>query len=440
MTWNEFRAEAFRFALEQGCEAAETYYAASESLQIHALGENIDRYTVSRDGGMSLRVKLAGKDGYAYTETPEDPEALVLRAMDNARTIEVTDPHPMQTPQTYAEVEDKIPELCTLSEQELMAKALELEKLATSLDPRVIKTEASSVAVGKGTVEIHNTLGLSASRSGNEAQCMTIPVGKDGDEVKVNGAFRSGAEASDVEACAKEAVENVVSCFGAKPVSSGKWRVILRNDAAASLLRGFSGMFSAEEAQKGASLLDGKEGEVIAASCITVVDDPFHERAPQAFDDEGTCCVTKNVVDGGVLTTLLHNLKTAVKAGCQSTGNGIRASAASPVSVGTTNFYVKPGDTDFDTLLSQLGDGLVITDLEGLHAGLNPISGDFSLKAEGYRVEGGKRTVPVGQITVGGNFLTLLKSVEVVGSDLRFTFGGTGSPSLLIPEIMVAGE
>jgi len=129
-----------------------------------------------------------------------------------------------------------------------------------------------------------------------------------------------------------------------------------------------------------------------------------------------------------------------VKAGCESTGNGIRASAASPVSVGTTNFYVKPGDTDFDALLEKLGDGLVITDLEGLHAGLNPISGDFSLKAEGYRVEGGKRTGPVGQITVGGNFLTLLKSVETVGSDLRFTFGGTGSPSLLIPEIMVAGE
>lgn len=111
-------------------------------------------------------------------------------------------------------------------------------------------------------------------------------------------------------------------------MTSGSYAVILRHDAMADLLQAFSPVFSADEAQKGRSLLAGKEGEAVAAPCVTIVDDPFHAYAPRAFDGEGTPSVTKNVVEDGTLKTLLHNLKTAKKAGCESTGNGFPHPAA----------------------------------------------------------------------------------------------------------------
>ena len=94
-------------------------------------------------------------------------------------------------------------------------------------------------------------------------------------------------------------------------------------------------------------------------------------------------------------------------------------------------------------MLRKTGDGLLITDLQGMHAGANPITGDFSLAAKGFRVRDGRIAEPVHQITVAGNFYDLLKDVEAVGGDLDFLApGGScfGSPSLLIKNLSVAGK
>ena len=159
-----------------------------------------------------------------------------------------------------------------------------------------------------------------------------------------------------------------------------------------------------------------------------------------AFDDEGVPAARTTVVEKGVLKTLLHNRKTAKKAGCATTGNAGKPSVASPVGVSPTNFYQEPGSASLEELFETLGSGLYITDISGLHAGCNSVSGEFSLLARGFVVENGKQGRPVEQITVTGNFLEYLKGVRAVGSDLRFGFGGIGSPSLLIESLQVAGK
>ena len=91
-----------------------------------------------------------------------------------------------------------------------------------------------------------------------------------------------------------------------------------------------------------------------------------------------------------------------------------------------------------------MGDGLLINQLTGLHAGTNLVSGDFSLSAEGFRIEKGIISHPVEQITVAGNFYDLLQQVAQVGSDLFFDLPGSlgqiGCPSLLIKELAISGE
>ena len=223
---------------------------------------------------------------------------------------------------------------------------------------------------------------------------------------------------------------------------SGKYDMILDGRAMVSLLGAFAGIFYGENAQKGFSMLNGKTGERIASDKVTLRDDALLKGGygTQPFDSEGVSGKNKAVIEKGVLKTLLYNRKTAKKDGVQSTGNGFKAGLTGSVKTATTNFYLTKGEISQEELFRQMGDGLFITSLMGLHAGTNAVSGDFSLSAEGFRIEGGKQGQPVEQITIAGNFYKLLEAVEEIADDLYFGSSGIGSPSVLIRNLDIAGN
>ncbi|MEG1882625.1 MAG: TldD/PmbA family protein [Clostridia bacterium] len=442
MNRNEFVKHALNFAMESGCTAAETFYAYNNAFEAGALQGEIDRYSVSRTAGVSVRVQKNGCDGYAYTECLDDPEALVAHAMDNAACLTVGDEHPMQTKQRYQKLVFAAPPLVKLPESEKIDLALTLERLTLAADPRVERVVCCNVETREGGIEMQNTQGLLATREKMSAYCYVEPVVRQGDEVQTGFAFRMGMDAADIEGCARDAVADAVTRLGGAPVPSGSYRVLLKNTVMADLLSAFSRMFSAAETQRGCSLLQGLEGQTIANQRITLTDDPFDPIAPRAFDGEGTPCIMKHVIKNGVLLTLLHNLKTAKKAGVASTGNAVRASAASAVDVGPTVLRLQAGTDDPHTLLCSMSDGLLITDLQGLHAGVDAVSGDFSLKAAGRLIEQGKDVRAVSQITIAGNFLTLLQNVSALGNDGTFTMPSSAyvnCPSVLIDSLQIAG-
>lgn len=443
MTYQEFAVRAMEYAQKIGCASSELFYANGESFEVNANGGEIDRYSVSREAGVSVRVSIGGREGYAYTERIDDPERLVDHAADNARCNESMDDHPMQTRQTYRKVERQDSALKNLSESERIALAKRLEQACLALDPRVKRVVYCTAGYDSGSVVMENSLGLHAERTTDSSYIYVMPSVEDGLELQTGFAFFMGTEAANVEACAKEAVEDALGKLGASPVDSGCYRVLLKPYAVCDLLSAFASMFSADAAQKGLSLLANKEGESIASEIVTIWDDPFDPVAPRAFDGEGTPCVKKAVIERGVLKTLLHNLKTAKKAGTESTGNASRSSAAAAVGVSPTVFRVEPGKAGYEELLKQLGSGLVISELEGIHAGVDAVSGDFSLKAAGFLVENGALVRPVSNITIAGNFVSMMKDVSAVGSDLRFGMpqgGYFGSPSILVSGLTVAGN
>ncbi len=443
MNYETFRKNVLDCALALGCDAAETVFTEGDSFSVGILNQEIDRYSVSRSFGIGLRVQVDGKDGYAYTEKLEDPEALCRRALDNARAISSADEHPMQGPQQYVEVTLPDDPVCDLSEQEKIGLAMEAERQALAADPRVVRVSGDVLSTGRSTVHITNTLGLDARRTMRRAYAYVSPIVQDGAEVHDGMALRAGREIFDTASMVKEAVEEAVSQFGAAPVPSGTYRVLMRNTAAVDFFEAFMPMFSAEYAQKGLSPLAGREGQQIASPLVTLCDDPLYPANPRAFDDEGTPSVTKTVVEQGVFCTLLHNLKTAKKAGCASTSNADRPSAASPVGIAPSNFYMAPGADDFEAMKKRLGDGLIITEVSGLHAGVNAVTGDFSLLSKGFLVENGEIVRAVEQITVAGSFLKLLGDIEALGSDLKFPFPGSsmlGMPSILVSNLAVAGK
>ena len=443
MTFEQFRDACFRLALEQGCESAEVYAVSDNGFSVNVLKQEIIKYSVERSNGLNLRVLYAGKTGYAYTEVFEDPETLVAHAIDNAKAIENTDANPMQGACEYPEITVKPNPVVDRSEEEKIDLALRMERDTLAFDPRVNRMGYCSVETGVAETHISNTLGLSADRRERYSYAVLAPILKDGEEEHESYSFKFGPEMIEYGNIIRESVENALMQFHASPVDSGEYRILLRNDAAADLLSAFSSMFFAESVQKGLSLLTGKLGEQIASPAITILDDPFEADNPRAFDAEGVPSVLTTVVENGVLKSYLYNLKSAQKDGVASTSNAGRMGAAGAVTTAPSNFYIAKGEKSFDALKAALSNGLIITELSGLHAGLNPISGDFSLIAKGQLVENGEIVRSVDQITVAGNFLAMMKGIETVGSDLRFgpPMGGRiGTPSLLIEKLVVSGK
>lgn len=453
MDRNEFINRLFETARRKAGDvpdfACEACFGSSESFEVQVKNGEIYQYNVSEGGGLGFRALLGGKMGYASTQILDEDaiDMLVDGALENAAVVESKDRQFLfGGSERYPELKLYEPRLDEIDAAQKIEMARKLEKLTLAQDERIAQVEDCALFSEKAESAIVNTLGLNVSTRGNLLGGYVSAVARDGE--KVNTGFKlfftMNPDEIDLEKVARQAAQEALSGLEAKQAPSGVYRTLLRSDVAGSLLATFSGLFSADNAQRGLSRLKGREGAAVAASCVTLMDDPHRPGSASStpFDGEGVATAPKAVIKDGRLTTLLHNLKTAHKQGVTTTANASRPGYASPVGVAPTNFYFEPTDADFDAMLEKLGDGLLITDLQGMHAGANPITGDFSLAAKGFMVKGGKLAEAVNQITVAGNFYDLLMGIEAVGGDLEFHAPGDscfGSPSLLVEKLSVAG-
>ncbi len=442
MNYSDFKKLVFDYSKELGCDCAELYYSNRKSTDINVLEGAIDQFNVSSYGGANLRVTFSGKNGYAFTQEFSDPKTLVSRAIDNAKVIENTDERPMLGACDYQDISYPASPASSMSDEEMINYALDLEVCAKNSDERFQRVSNCSVQKDTTSVQLSNTNGLDAKYQTHSCAIVIGAILKEGEEVEESYAFRLNEDFLDKQACVDDAIAQTVSKFGASAVNSGKYNIIIANKAASTLLSAFSPLFSAEVVQNKMSLLEGKEGEFIASPCVNITDDGLFHKNPTPFDGEGTPSQTTRVIEGGVLKTFLHDTKTALKSNCKSTGNAGRSSEGGTVKVKCTNFILEEGEKSFNDLVEEMQDGLVISGLAGAHAGVSTISGDFSLIAQGYLVKNGKKVQAVKQITIAGNFLTLLKSVKAIANDSYlnpFGSGRTISPSFLVEDVMVSG-
>ncbi len=447
MTIDQFIQALLEEAKKAGIEAAEIYLSSGDSFRAMCQQGEINNYTVNTAAGLSLRGLYQGKMGYAATEAFDESavKQMVSAVVESAELTEDDDIQEIYRGDAeYPTVNNYQPALDQVDEKAKMEFLLDVERKAKEKDPRIVQTTYNMISSGSDEEKIVNSYGLNLTHKDNILFAVVNVMAKEGEKVSTGGSFVVDRDFAklDAQKMADEAVEEALFMLKAAPVPSGSYRAIIHAKCMPDLLGVFSGVFTAESAQKGMSLLMGKEGEMIASEAVTLLDDPLLPGglASRPFDAEGVATHTKAVIENGRLTTLLHNLKTARKAGVKTTGNAAKGGYASPVSVSPSNFYIKPGEKTLEELMVDMGDGLVITEVSGLHAGANPISGDFSLIAQGYTVKDGKKDAAVEQITVAGNFYQLLKNIRVVGSDLCFPGSSVGSPSVDVGEIAVAGK
>lgn len=460
MKLNDFLSRLFHSAEAAGLTEFDAMYFSGESFRVNAFQGELDGYNVNASQGLSFRALVNGTMGYAYTETLDEDavDMLVSMAKDNAALVEPKDPQFIyEGAEVYPSASGYNPALDEVTVEEKIQNVLNLEQMVLSADPKVKSVMYCTLASGNGYVRLVNSKGVDREYRDNLMYSYTSAAVADG-ERSVDGfeiACTREKYGIDFKALARKAVDKALARCGAHSIASGVYPVILEHGAATDLMECFAGIFSADRAQKGYSRLAGREGTQVASPEVTLVDDPLlitldkeeiaasHAFESQPFDGEGVPARLKKVIDQGQLTTLLHNLTTAAKANTISTGNASRSGYKATVGVSPTNLFLLPGEKDLAAMMAEMGDGLVIDDLSGLHAGANSVSGDFSLLAQGYLVKDGRRGDAVEQITVAGNFYELLRNIIAVGSDLFFSIPGgscVGSPSLRIKELNVAGE
>ncbi len=450
MTLNEFKEKLFKRAEEACFSEYEIYYEGGESLEIEVFKKEVDKYSLNKTMGISFRAIYENKMGYAYTEIMDDEaiELLVESAKANAQIIENEEKEIIfEGSNKYEDFNGYNENLSSISPEDKIRLAIEIETEAYRCSEYVKNTGDCALGTVESERRIINSKGLDLSTKGNGIYGYMVPVVIKDEKTNSSFAYKftNNMDEFDVKEIAKESVEKSLAYFGAESVKTGKYKAIFKNSVSADLLQTFEGIFSADNAQKGLSLLKGKVGETVGSECLTIVDNPFLKESlcSTPFDAEGVATHYKNVIEKGKLNTLLYNLKTALKDGVNTTGNASKVSYSSPIKVAPTTLYIEAGSKSYEDMIKTLGNGIIITEVQGTHSGANAVSGDFSLAAKGFLVESGEVIRAVEQITIAGNYFEVMKNTEEVGIDfiLGVPRSGScfGSPSVLIKEISIAG-
>ena len=445
MDFQSFKQAVIARCAQKGIEEYELYYQTAESTSVSVFQHSINEFTGSIEGGVCLRCIVGGRMGYASTEALNEEQAasIVDRAADNAATLEADEPVFLaEGGLTYAPVTT---EPYALPDTEaLIARALDTQEKLYAADSAVIDGTETQGICERSQVYIYNSKGLDLHSENTLSGLIVGSVVSDGKEMANSYEIKLGELTSiDIDALAAKATAEAKQKLGGEVAPTGQYPVVFAPSAMCSLLGVFSAIFSSENAQKGLSKLGGKEGEIIAAPAVTLVDDPFFPGSTRqhSFDAEGSPTFTKNVIEGGVFKTLLYNMKTAAVAGKKTTGNASKAGYDAPVAVRPFTMYLVPGQKSEEELLAPIEKGVYITSLGGLHAGANPITGDFSLQSSGFMIELGKKTTFVKSFTVAGNFYELLKDITEIARDLETPgMGSFGSPAVRVDGLSIAGK
>lgn len=433
--------------LQLGLEAVEIYASTSESNTIKLDEGKLETYNTKEIFGVSIRGLKDGKMGYVYTETLDDEyvEEILNNLVQNIATLDATEPEFMyEGGSEYQEVPELKADYKQYTAAEKIAMLQKLEKEIKSKSEKIVKVGYCQYSEASQNIQIINSKGLDLHKSYSYMSVFAGAVANENDQTVVGVAADINTEFKNLELdrIINESTESALAQLGAGDIKTGNYPVVFKRDVATEILSAFTSIFSGVAVIKKMTILADKVGQKVFGNNITIYDDPFYTDAlvKTSFDDEGVPCRTKTIVENGVFNGFLHNLKTANFLKAEPTGNGFKAGVDGGVSVSPTNLYIKPGKLSKDEIISTIDNGIYVTEVNGLHAGLNPISGDFNVQASGFVIENGKLGRPITLFVVSGNFYEMMNQVEEIGNDIEKRFNSVASPTLKFKQLAISGK
>lgn len=447
----EVADRAVAAALDAGAGDAEAFAQDSIGREVRVFEGEVESLTDAGQRGLGLRAWIDGRVGYAYgTDLREGGIAeLAAGAVEAARVADPDEhaaaPEPAGAdPQADGFFDPAVGGTSTEQKVEL-AKAV--ERSAREADKRVVAVETTVYVDEEMRVGLRSSKGAGGSFAATHAYAFLQAIAESDGDRQTGLGFGMGRSpvALDPAAIGREAAERSASLLGARKPASRSCPVVLDPIVAASFAGFIGAVLCADAVQRGRSPFADRLGEEIGSGALTLADDGADPAGLNSapFDGEGTPAGRTGLIEAGRLAAYLHDSYTARREGgdARSTANAGRSGYRSPPAVSTTNLVVSAGEMSFEELLGEVGDGVYVTDVAGLHSGVNPVSGQFSVGATGRAISGGELAEPADEFTIASDLASMLTAVRAAGTETRWVpFGGSvNTPALLIGEMAIGG-
>jgi PmbA protein len=434
-------------AVDAGATDAEAWVEEGVSRRVRVYAGDVESLSDAGGRGVGVRAFVDGRSGYAFGTDLRDAGVVeVARSAREAAEVADPDQHgglPDEFGSTPIEglASSALDDWSTERKVEL---TLAVERAARER-PGVTQVENAVYSDAEGSVALANSRGFAGGYDATQAWAYASAFAGEGSDLMTGMGVGLGRDpgALDPDAIGGEAADRALALVGARQPASRRCPVVLDAFVAASFLGFIGSMLSAEAVQRGRSLFADREGDEIADPALALADDSTDPEGPASapFDGEGSPSRGTRLIEDGRLLTFLFDVRTARRAGRATTGNASRGSYRSPPSVGTTNLVLDPGERSLEELFEAAGEGLYVTEVAGLHSGVNPVSGTFSVGASGRLIEGGEAGGPVRELTIASDLVSMLRAVRAVGAQARWLplGGSVKAPPILIGEMAVSG-
>ncbi len=434
-------------ARSKGASQGDVVMAESETFFVTVRLGEVEKISQAQEKRLGLRLFFGSSSATASTSdiSQNAIERLVEETSKMARAT-AQDPHSGLP--SREDLAQELPDLDllddkagSLSVEEKIRMAVDAEKSALAVDPRITNSEGAEFSSQTGRILYANSHDFYGEYQGSNFSLSVIPVASENGSMQRDYWYSSQRKFSRLEspqAVGEKAARRALRRLGARKIKTREIPVIFEPEIAASLLRNLSSALSGYSLYKGASFLIGKLGEKIASERATVIDDGTIPSAlgSKPFDGEGLPTRKKTVVEKGILKSYLLDTYSGRKLSLPSTGNAAR-SVGEPPGVAPANFYLAPGPYAPEEIIASVKEGFYVTELIGF--GVNLVTGDYSRGAAGIWIEQGQLTYSVEEVTIAGNLKEMLQNIEMVGSDLEIR-DSIVSPTVKISRMTVAGN
>jgi PmbA protein len=435
---------AVRKAEELGAEQAEVYISSSKSFGIKVENSAIKSATEKNDIGCGIRSVVSKKVGFAYVTNALEQDILeaVTKSVKLAK-VSVADPDFVTFPSfegAYPKVDDLVdPDIRKLTSEEAADLVVRIVDAAQEAIGDLDSAIEAELATGSGTRVIMNSLGISGTYSSTSISIVSYPTIKTENEQTSGYEYGISRRLKDInpEQIGNNSGSVAVQNLGGKKIEGGDLPVIVDPLAAGWLIgRGFGAAINAEEVQYGRSYIMDVLGDDIASQELHIIDNGLLPGGvgSRVFDAEGVPSQETEIIESGVLKSLLHNSYTANKDNVENTGNASRPSYSGIPSISPSNFIISPGKGKQEDLVSEMKEGVLC---RTTYDRPNFTTGDLSaMIMEGYYIKDGEIQHSLKNTLMGINMRDMLQRINRVAADSRVT-ANILSPSLVIKQVKI---
>lgn len=428
-------------------EQVEAYVSRSVEVETRAYEGEIEALSSASSAGVGIRVVADGRQGFAYAGSLEEPvvRETLAEARDNVAFATPDESVGLAEPdgREAASLELWDDSVLSVPTATKVALALELERRVRAADKRVRQVAYCDYGDTAFEAAVATSTGIVASARRTVCSVSATAIAGEGLDSQTGTGFSvaRGPDDLDLSRACDDAVERAVRMLGATKPKSGRMIVVFDPRVASSILSIVSSALSGEAVTKGRSFFAERVGEEVAIPEVEIVDDPTDVRAfgASTHDSEGLACRRNILISEGVLRGFVFDTVSARRASTASTASAVRGGYSSTPVAGCRALTLRPGPLDAQSIISDVGEGIYVQSISGVHSGVNPVSGDFSVGAEGLVIRGGVLAEPVREMTIASTLQRMLLSLVHIGGDVEWLPGVAAGQTLAIGDMALSG-